>query len=386
MKVYIDISVLMLTPFITGIQRVTREVIVRLMEQNECDIILLKYNAAKASYNKIDNKAFYDFFVNNKGIKEKMILSDYIQISDIGSNCIFFDLDAAWMGRVKRSYLLPILKKQGAIIVAHIYDIISITHPQYCHETGVYYFMDYIAAHMQYADSFIVNAQATVNELTKLADQINAKAPPCNVIALGADYHIEGEAAEALLPDELLEVCKGNNYLLMVGTIEPRKNHKLLLEAYDKGLRDMGYNIVMAGYMGWNMEQFSQKLISHPDYNKRIFHFEGLNDNAITYLYQHAKFLVFGSYTEGYGLPLIEAIMRGTPVLASDIPVSREVVGNYCEYFEQDNVSDLCSKVKFYNENNNEYKIMIEKLRQFKCVSWDESAEAIKNLLLSYGR
>ena len=52
-----------------------------------------------------------------------MILPEYIQVSDIGNNCIFFDLDASWMGRVKRSYLLPIIKKQGAIIIAHIYDI-----------------------------------------------------------------------------------------------------------------------------------------------------------------------------------------------------------------------------------------------------------------------
>ena len=129
MKIYIDISVLTLATFITGIQRVTREITVRLIESPEYEVVLLHYNALKNVYHRIDNVAFVNYYVYNQGVKEKMITKQEILLSDIRRGEIFFDLDAAWMCRMKRSYLLPILKSQGVKIVAHIYDIISITHP-----------------------------------------------------------------------------------------------------------------------------------------------------------------------------------------------------------------------------------------------------------------
>lgn len=136
MKIYIDVSVLTLATFVTGIQRVTREIAVRLIQTEKENIVLLHYNAKENVYYRIDNRKFCEFYVNKKGIKNHMITTCKIPLSEIGEDSIFFDLDAAWMCRMKRSYLLPILKMQGARIVAHIYDIISVTHPQYCLERG----------------------------------------------------------------------------------------------------------------------------------------------------------------------------------------------------------------------------------------------------------
>lgn len=345
MKIYIDVSVLTLATFVTGIQRVTREITVRLIENRNDDVILLHYNAKENVYHKIDNQKFCEYYLHGKGVKNKMITRQKIELQEIREGTVFFDLDAAWMCRVKRSYLLPILKRQGARIVAHIYDIISITHPQYCLQRGVYNFMDFIGAHLQYADEIIVNAYATVDEMQKLADKVGVQLPLCHVVPLGADFGKKEIIEDGQVSARLVTIVKDRPYILMVGTIEPRKNHKLLVEAYDKGLKEMGYNIIMAGYMGWDMDEFAQKLHIHPDYNQRIFHLEGLDDKSITYLYQNAKCLAFCSYTEGFGLPLIEAVMRGTPVIASDIPVSREIMGDSCIWFEQDNVEDFCKKI-----------------------------------------
>lgn len=163
----------------------------------------------------------------------------------------------------------------------------------------------------------------------------------------------------------------------MVGTIEPRKNHKLVLDAYDLGLKDMGYNIIFAGYMGWNMESLEQRMKNHSDYGKGIYHFEGLDDNTVSYLYQQAKFLAFCSYTEGYGLPIIEAVKRGTPVLAVDIPVLREVGEHCCVWFEQDNAGELCRKVK---ECSGSMRTEEEKAPQ-TSISWDECEKRMLEVL-----
>lgn len=372
MKLYVDISVLTLATFVTGIQRVTREVLVRFIEKQSESIYLLHYNAAQNQYYQIDNRLFCEYYLHGRGIKNKMITRRKVMMEEICEGTIFFDLDAAWMGRMKRSYLLPILKRQGARIIAHVYDIISITHPQYCLQRGVYNFMDFLGAHLLYADEIVVNAQATVNNLERLATQLHIPLPQCHVIPLGADFGNLQDAAEERVPEGLAAAAGCRPYILMVGTIEPRKNHKLLLKAYNCGLKEMGYNVIMAGYMGWNMEDFETELKRHPDYGSRIFHFDGLNDREIAYLYRHAKFLAFCSYTEGFGLPLIEAIMKGVPVIASDIPVSREVAGDYCVWFEQDNAQMFCSKVLEYTENEGIYRSQKEKLSSFRAMEWTE--------------
>jgi len=384
MKVYIDVSVLTLATFVTGIQRVTREIAIRLIGMGDVEIILLHYNARKNLFYKINNIAFIDFYAHNQGKKEKMITRQAVELQEIGQGNIFFDLDAAWMSRVKRSYILPVLRQQGARIVAHIYDIISVTHPEYCLQRGVYNFMDYIGAHLQYADGMISNAQATVDELCKLSKHLQVGLPKCHVVSLGADYGNKEIIADSQVPSELVSAVKDKPYILMVGTIEPRKNHKLLLEAYEKGLKDMGYNIIMAGYMGWNMEVFAEVILKHSDYQKRIFHFEGLEDEGITYLYQHARFLAFCSYVEGYGLPIIESIMRGTPVIAADTPVYREIAGDYCIYFKQDNADDLCERLSYYQENEDMYQQLKSWQTDYKAYTWETSAYKIKEILFGY--
>lgn len=370
MKIYIDVSVLTLATFITGIQRVTREITVRLIKESEFEVVLLHYNAAHDIYLQINNVAFVDYYVYNQGVKEKMVTKHKVPLYEMERGSIFFDLDAAWMCRMKRSYLLPILKKQGVKIVAHIYDIISITHPQFCLERGVYNFMDYIGAHLQYADKLIVNAQATVDELQKLTSRIGCELPSCSVVPLGADFKDNRVIADEEVSQQLVDIAKDKKYILMVGTIEPRKNHKFLLDAYDQGLKKLGYNIIIAGYMGWNMEHFERRLKEHPDYNRGVYHFAGLGDKEIAYLYQHAKCLAFLSYTEGFGLPIIEAMQFDTPVIAANVPVLREVGREYCEWVEQDNVEEICEKIK---------KIGNEPvtIRKVKHIPWDVSLQNI---------
>lgn len=380
MKIYIDISVLTLATFITGIQRVAREIILRLLEKGKLEIVLLHYNAKEDAYHIIDNQRFAQYYSGHGGGKNRMITSRRLAIRDMRQGDVFFDLDAVWMCRVRRSYLLPLLKKQGVSIVVHIYDIISITHPQYCLERGVYQFMDYLGAHLQYADEIIVNTRATADELRLLAERLDIHLPSCHVVPLGADFRQRRQISEEQIPEGVRQAACGAPYILMVGTIEPRKNHRLLLQAYNMGLKQAGYHIILAGYMGWHMEQFQQELQAHPDYNSGIYHFDGLEDSAIDYLYQHARFLAFCSYTEGFGLPLLESVQRGTPVIAADIPVSREVAGEYCDWFVQDDAADLC-RIALEYEDEQKYRQRKDHLREYQPTSWAQCCERMEKVL-----
>jgi alpha-1,2-rhamnosyltransferase len=73
---------------------------------------------------------------------------------------------------------------------------------------------------------------------------------------------------------------------------------------------------------------------SHPEHGRRLFWFEDGSDAELDFAYRHAAALIFASRFEGFGLPLVEAMQYGLPVLASDIPVFREIGGDYPDFFQ----------------------------------------------------
>lgn len=376
MRLYIDVTVLTLATFVTGIQRVTREYAVRLASDEAFDVVLLHYNASENAYHIINNQRFVDYYTGQKGRKEKMITRDTFDFERMKSGEIFFDLDAVWMSKVKRSYILPIIRSKGVKIIAHIYDIIPITHPQFCLERNVYNFMDYISSHLLYADEIIVNAKATQKQIMGLCEKLNITCPKTEVIPLGANYGSNKKSVTNSVSEKIKKAAE-KPFVLMVGTIEPRKNHKMLLDAYDKGLKDIGFNIIMAGYMGWNMDEFKERLENHPDYMNGVYHFEGLDDNNISYLYENATCLAFLSYTEGYGLPIVEALVRNVPVIASDVEVLREVGGDRCMWVEEDNTDELVKAVSTINQDKDE-----EKHDDIHAISWDECYSMLSDRIL----
>jgi glycosyltransferase involved in cell wall biosynthesis len=119
-------------------------------------------------------------------------------------------------------------------------------------------------------------------------------------------------------------------YFVVLGTIEPRKNHGLLLDAWEM-LGPSAPWLLVCGTRGWRNEATFARLDRHPD---RVMELAGLTDGAITALLQDARALLFPSLAEGYGLPLAEAGALGTPVICSDLPVCREVAAADAEFLD----------------------------------------------------
>ena len=115
-------------------------------------------------------------------------------------------------------------------------------------------------------------------------------------------------------------------YFVALGTIEPRKNHGLLLDIW-QALAAMPRppNLYIIGNRGWNNEAVFARLDARPD---GVVELNGLGDGAMAALLQGARALLFPSHAEGFGLPPCEAHALGVPVIASDLPVIREVLGN----------------------------------------------------------
>jgi alpha-1,2-rhamnosyltransferase len=122
---------------------------------------------------------------------------------------------------------------------------------------------------------------------------------------------------------------------LMVSTIEPRKNHAYLLDAFDRAWADGSRaRLCIVGKIGWKCEALIDRIRQHRELNRRLFMFNSLSDKSLEHAYEHATALVFPSHVEGFGLPLVEAMQRGLPAMGSDIPVFREIGGDYMAYFD----------------------------------------------------
>ncbi len=166
-------------------------------------------------------------------------------------------------------------------------------------------------------------------------------------------------------------------YVLCLSTLEPRKNLRLLLDAYaslfEEGTTD---EIVLAGRKGWKMEDFVK---GYPEEFQQHVHFTGfIDDEDLPAIYKLAKVFVFPSLYEGFGIPPLEALACGTPVISSDAASMPEVLGNSAYYFENRNLEEL--KKQIVNVMNlSEEQIEITKKAGFeraKMFNW--KIEAIK--------
>jgi len=107
--------------------------------------------------------------------------------------------------------------------------------------------------------------------------------------------------------------------------------------------------------------------------------FNGLSDKSLEHAYSHATSLVFPSYVEGFGLPLVEAMQRGLPAMASDIPVFREIGGDYMAYFDLADPQSLADLVTGM-ERSGEFPAALS-LENWRWLSWREaSAQLVERI------
>ena len=274
MKIYIDLTNLMTVNFLTGIQRVVKEIVVRMLENKTHELVLMTY---------------YPCYANGEDCKKQIRTPEHLDLTEIPPRSVFFDIDSVWNSRLKRSYLYPLLKQRNVYIITHVYDIIPITHPQYCHENTTVNFIKYIGAVLQYADLVITSAQATVEALDKLSDSVGTERKRCKVVPLGSNFSDKAFFSRKEKPDpEVVKITENRKYLLMLGTLEPRKNHSLVIDALESGLAEQGISAIFAGRIGWNVEALENRIRNHPLYGKSLFFVENPDDSTVDHLYKNA--------------------------------------------------------------------------------------------------
>ncbi len=206
-----------------------------------------------------------------------------------------------------------------------VHDLIPLSHPEYCRAGEAALHLRRMQRVLQDGAGVVLNSQATLQALTQLAQAQGWRLPPTLVAPL----------APALLPVGADTAPLEAPYFVVLGTIEPRKNHLLLLNVWRELVERLGPaapHLVVIGQRGWECENVVDMLERCQALRGHVHEVAAGSDADVARYLRHARALLFPSFVEGYGMPLAEALQLGTPVVASDLPVFYEIAGARADY------------------------------------------------------
>ena len=194
---------------------------------------------------------------------------------------------------------------------------------------------------------------------------------------LGAD--IESSIPSTGMPDDgpkLLQQLAAQPSFLAVGTLEPRKRHGQMLDAFEQlWAQNVAANLIIVGKPGWLTEALTTRLSTHTQLGRQLFWVQTASDEYLEKIYAAASCLIAASEAEGFGLPLIEAARHGLPIIARDIPVFREVAQDHALYFAGDEGAALATAVQSWLVLAQQQKTPDS--RQIQRQTWAQSAQQL---------
>jgi glycosyltransferase involved in cell wall biosynthesis len=266
-----------------------------------------------------------------------------------------------------------------------INDLLPVSMPEAFHPYARALFAGWLRRVCTLADRLHCISRATAAELAAWLTGADlpyqfGRVPSIDSFPLGVEISRRNTSPSSLPPD-LAQAAAVRPTLLMVGTLEPRKGHAQALDAVEQlWTRGQDLNLVIVGHHGWLVESLVRRLESHPERNQRLFWLDQADDGMLASIYGVTTALLAPSFGEGYGLPLVEAAHRQLPVIARDLPVFREVMGDYPSYFTAATPPELADAIATWLANR-----PISGAPQH-WPSWRESAAALARAVGSDGR
>ncbi len=205
----------------------------------------------------------------------------------------------------------PYVFKPKVPVVMTVHDISPVFLPQFHTTRNVVYFRDIIPLYLKKIDAVLASSESTKSDLVKYYKIPESK---IHVVHLG-------------LPLKVAAAKKKEPFILCVGTLEPRKNIEGLIKAFAI-LKSQGFRrkLVIAGRKGWKYENIF-RLIEHYNLRNDVVYKGYVSEAEKEELYRKAELFVWPSFYEGFGLPVLEAMAHGTPVVTSRVSSMPEVVG-----------------------------------------------------------
>jgi len=375
-QLLVDISELVRVDAKSGIQRVVRNLLKEWLDSPPDGFrVEPVYATTTNSY-----RYARDFTMRMMGFEDGWLQDEPI---DYAPGDVFVGLDLQPQVVPAQRAFYRSLQLQGVQVKFVVYDLLCVLLPQYFipgAADGFAGWLDVVAE----SDGALCISKAVATDLSTWLD---AHAPQrlqsfeIDWFHLGAD--IENFVNSSEIPHDghkVLQHLRGVPTFLMVGTIEPRKGHVQVLDAFERLWREnQDVNLVIVGRQGWMVEDLISRLRAHAEQGRHLFWLEGVSDGYLEKIYDASSCLIAASYGEGFGLPLIEAAQHGLAIIARDLPVFREVAGEYAFYFSARDGSDLATAIKAWLELRAVQQAPSSRGMPF--LTWAQSAQHLAKIL-----
>jgi len=218
------------------------------------------------------------------------------------------------------NFIIPPLRNKKSVVTIH--DVSFVPYPHFAEERNVRYLRTHIKETVKRADAIITVSEFSAREI---CSYLGADEERVFAVHHGISDTFARPGAEETA--RVLADCKLDRpYLLTVGTVEPRKNLTLMVEAFEH-LKDFDGDLVIAGGLGWKYEPILERIRKSPR-AKSIRCLGYTDDSRLPALYAGASAFLLTSYYEGFGFPPVEAMACGTPVVSSTGGSLAEVLGD----------------------------------------------------------
>lgn len=301
-------------------------------------------------------------------------ISKLSDASSVYVNCAFFSI-------VNTDRHAEQIKKTGLKRFYVVYDLLPLEFPEFFWSDEIPLRHFNIVNSMASGDSTLISISHDVNtKLQNLVNQIGISCKDFSVSQCGvSDVFLKNKLSTNTVRDF-------ENKFTIFCTIEPRKNHILLLnvwrEMINSGAADIP-KLSIIGRRGWNNEDVFRMLDNSPAIKKYVTVFNNLKDEDMIKEVKSSRATLFPSFGEGWGLPIVESMAMGIPVICSDIPVHRECSQGLATYIHTlDGLSwqkEILKQSQYSPQDDLRQRL---KIASFKPIAWKESANAIGEAIL----
>jgi glycosyltransferase involved in cell wall biosynthesis len=288
-------------------------------------------------------------------------------------------LGAPWADPGYSTFVKHLADKHGLRFGMMIYDLIPIVRPEFCERSLTIALRSFLKSAIPLAEVVFTISHATASDLTRWAKQekITLNDEPV-VVPIGTGFRHSEPSSR--LPEGLV----AGDYVLFVSTIEARKNHALAFRAWRRLIETSPPRsipkLVFAGRVGWMIADLMQSLENSNYLDGHVVIVTEAPDDLLARLYTDARFTIFPSHYEGWGLPVSESLSFGKVCISSSSTSLPEAGGNYCLYHDPDSVTDAVAVYRRAIEDPliiAEMETLIRNEHQPR--SWEDCAQAILN-------
>jgi glycosyltransferase involved in cell wall biosynthesis len=287
-------------------------------------------------------------------------------------------LGSPWFRTDYAELLEAMRARSGLGIAMLVYDLIPLTRPEFCDPGLVRTFRAWFASTMPLVDRFMAISRATARDLERYAAATNlVLKQPVAVLPIGTGF---GETAPPVVSARVAALEPG--FVLLVSTIEARKNHLLAFRAWRRLVEQMPPSqvpiLVFAGHVGWMVADLMQQLENCAWLGGKVVLLEDPSDGELAALYARCRFTLFPSHYEGWGLPVTESLSFGKICVCSSATSVPEAGGPFCLYHDPENVPEAVAILRRLIAHPAEVATMESRLRQeFQPKTWTQTAEAL---------